>query len=209
MSETVSIVIPTFNSLQTIEQCLSSVRANNSRYKYEIIVSDADSNDGTIEIARRYADKVIIEKNCSIGESRNLGIKNAEGSIICFTDSDCVVPNNWVDMLVDNLIRLNVKDNKVVGVGGGNIPLLENPSPAELAISKTIRSPLVAFGARNVTVYKKDRAVWHNPPVNSAYFKHVLEEVGGFGKQRGYSEDLELDVKLTTKGYRLITFLTC
>ncbi len=203
MSEIVSVVIPTLNSSQTLAECLASVRANDGKYDYEVIVVDAMSKDDTIDIAKRNADRVIVEENCPIGKSRNLGIKSAKGNIICFTDSDCVVPENWIDTLVDNLLRLNKQDNKIVGVGGGNIPLLENPSPVELAISKTIRSPLVAFGARNVTVYKKGRQVWHNPPVNSAYFKWALEEVNGFGERHGHSEDLELDVKIAEKGYKL------
>ena len=203
MSEAVSVVIPTLNSGQTISQCLASVKANNSKHDCEVIVVDAMSQDGTIDTVKKHADKLVIEEDCPIGKSRNIGIKNAKGDIVCFTDSDCVVPENWIEKLVDNLLRLNSWDNKIVGVGGGNIPLLENPSPMELAISKTIRSPLVSFGARNVTVYKEERQVWHNPPVNSAYFRWVLEEVEGFGERHGHSEDLELDVKITEKGYKL------
>jgi glycosyltransferase involved in cell wall biosynthesis len=200
-----SVVIPTFNSAQTMGRCLASVRRNNSQYEYEIIIVDSGSTDETVELAKKYTDKVIVENTTPPRINRNKGIANAEGDIICFTDSDCVVPKGWVDNLVKGLLRLNSKDNQVVGVGGGNVPLLENPSLMELAIAKTMRSPLVSFRARNVAVYKDEREVVHNPPMNSAYFKHALEKAGGFEEQHGYGygEDLALDAKLVEEGYRL------
>jgi Glycosyltransferases involved in cell wall biogenesis len=106
MSEVkVSVVIPTLNSAQTLEKCLSSIRSNNSKYKYEIIVADAGSKDETLEIAKRYADKVLAGMPKRI--NRNVGVQDAEGEIICFTDSDCVVPDNWIDELANGLLRLN------------------------------------------------------------------------------------------------------
>lgn len=197
----VSIVIPTLNSTETLEKCLTSIRANNSKYEYEIIVVDAGSNDKTIEIAKKYADKVLDGKPFRI--NRNQGVENADGDIICFTDSDCVVPEDWIDKLVDGLLRLKDENSKVVGVGGGNIPLSENPSPVELAISKAVRSPLVSFRARNTATYKDERQVLHNPPLNSALFKWVINEVGGFREEPGYPEDLDLDIKINEKGYKL------
>jgi len=202
MPETkITIVTPTLNSADTLEKCLSSIRGNKSKYSYEIIVVDAGSSDETLEIAQKYADKVLQGLPGRI--NRNMGVRDAQGDIICFTDSDCVVPEDWIDKLVDGLLRLNEEDSKVVGVGGGNISLSENPSPVELAISKAMRSPLVSFRARNTATYKDERQVLHNPPLNSALFKWVIEEVEGFREEPGYPEDLDLDIKINEKGYKL------
>lgn len=199
----VSIVIPTLNSGETLEKCLTSIKANNTKYDYEIIIIDGGSQDETVEIAGKYADKILTEDTYFRGVNRNKGIKNSQGDITCFTDSDCVTPENWIDELVDGLIRLNNKDNKIVGVGGGNIPWIEEPSLMELAIAKALRSPLVSFRTRNVTVYQNECEVWHNPPMNSAYLKWVLEEVGGFGEEFNVGEDVELDTKIVRRGYKL------
>ena len=196
-------MIPTLNSAETFDKCLASIRANNSQYDYEIVVIDGGSKDGTIEIARKYAHKVLTEDTYFRGVNRNKGIKNAQGDIICFTDSDCVVPENWIDELVNGLLRLNREDDRIVGVGGGNIPWIEKPSFMELAVARVVRSPLVAFGARNVTTYQDERQVYHNPPMNSAYFKWALEEIDGFGEEYNVGEDVELDIKLIDKGYKL------
>lgn len=198
----VSVIIPTFNSGKTLERCLASVRANRSKYYYEVIVVDAGSDDCTIEVAKKYADKIL--NGLPLTVNRNEGVKNAIGDVISFTDSDCIVPENWIDWLVDGLLRLNKQNSKVIGVGGGNIPLLENPSLIELAIAEALRSPLISFRARNVNVYQNEQEVLHNPPMNSAYFEWALKKVGGFQEEYGYGgEDLALDAKLTSNGFKL------
>ena len=200
-----SVVIPALNSAETIGKCLASIRMNNSQYGYEIIVVDGGSTDETVAIAKQYADKVFIENTIPPRINRNRGVASTEGDIICFTDSDCIVPEGWIDSLVGGLLRLNRRDNRVVGVGGGNIPLLEKPSFRAVAIAKTMKSPLVSFRARNVTVYEDEREVVHNPPLNSACFKYALEKVGGFEEEPGYGygEDSALDAKLIDNGYKL------
>jgi glycosyltransferase involved in cell wall biosynthesis len=198
----VSVVIPTYNSARTLKHCLASVAANVTSYSYEIIVVDAGSQDATIEIAKLYADKVIHGIPHRI--NRNIGVNNSFGKIICFTDSDCKVPENWIDSLCDGLLKLSKKDRSLVGVGGGNILSVENPTPMEQAVIKSMTSPLVSFKARNVALYNKEFEVDHNPPMNSAYFKWAIEDVNGFQEEYGYGgEDLELDAKLTSKRFKL------
>lgn len=197
----VSIVIPVLNGEATLEKCLESIRVNRTRYTYEIIVVDAGSTDRSVEIARRYTDKVFLGKWHTI--DRNTGIDSATGRIVCFTDSDCAVPPDWIDQLVDGLLELHEQDPRVVGVGGGNAPLLEDPTPTEQAIVRALRSPLVSFKARNTATYGRVRQVMHNPPVNSACFRSVLDEMGGFVQEPGYPEDVDLDARIVARGYKL------
>ena len=202
VDKNVSIVIPTLNNAETLEKCLVSIVKNKSKYKYEIIVIDAGSEDGTVEIAKGYADNVFIGERGRI--NRNKGVESAQGDVICFTDSDCVVPENWIDELVDALLKLNKRNNRIIGVGGGCALWIENPSLLELAVIKAMTSPLVSFGARNVAIYKRKCEVLHNPPMNSAYFKWAVEKGEGFKEEYGYGgEDLELDAKLIHQGYKL------
>lgn len=197
----VSVIVPTFNSGEILDRCLLSIKQNKSKYSYEVIVVDAGSCDDTLAIARRHAHKVIAGTPRTI--NRNKGIDVSEGAIICFTDSDCIVPPDWIDTLVDQLLRLNTEDRAVVGVGGGNVPLLENPSLEELAVARAMRSPFISFKARNTAAYKALCQVTHNPPMNSACFRSVVQEMGGFVEQSGYPEDLDLDARILMRGYKL------
>lgn len=199
----VSIIIPTLDSSGSLQHCLSSLKKNITEYQYEIIIVDGGSTDKTISIAKEYTTKIIIKNGCLRGEARNIGISSAKGSIICFTDSDCIVPNNWIDGLVNNLLNLHEYDHKVIGVGSGNCPAIEGMSIIELGITRTIRSPLVSFKARNVSNDTYSYEVLHNPPISSAYFKWTLEKVGGFDETINDGEDLELDAKIKDLGYKL------
>lgn len=198
----VSIIIPTFNSEATIEECLKSIRQNYTCHKYEIIVCDAGSMDKTLEIARHYADKVLMGNHHKI--NRNIGIENAEGEVILFTDSDCLVPEKWIDYLVAGLNVYHKYNYKIIGVGGGNMPWAVNPSPIEQAIILAMRSPFISFKARNTASYSKDCEVTHNPPINSAYYAWVLNQAGGFIENDHYGEDVDLDARLIELNYKLM-----
>jgi len=197
----VSIVIPVLNGEATLEKCLTSIRANRTAYNYELIVVDAGSTDRSLEIATWYADKALTGEPHTI--DRNAGIAIAAGKIICFTDSDCIVPPDWIEKLASGLMELHVKDPRIVGVGGGNVPEIENGSATEMAIIRAMRSPFISFKARNTAVYGNSREVSHNPPLNSACYKSVLDEMGGFVQQPGYPEDLDIDARILAHGYKL------
>jgi glycosyltransferase involved in cell wall biosynthesis len=87
----VSVIIPSFNCEAVLEPCLSAIR--NSTFKdYEIIVVDGQSVDRTQEIARRYANKLLVPPvNRERDDARNQGIQAAAGKILVFTDADNVM----------------------------------------------------------------------------------------------------------------------
>lgn len=88
----VSIIVPTYNEENNIEKCLKSLKALNYS-NFEIILSDGGSTDKTVEIAKKYADIVIVEKELPegwIGKNYGcyLGAEAAQGEILLFTDAD-------------------------------------------------------------------------------------------------------------------------
>lgn len=90
-SPLISIIIPTFNHGMYLEQAIKSV-IDQTYENWELLIIDNNSTDSTIEILDRIDDPKIrvlrINNNGVIATSRNLGIKNAEGSWIAFLDSD-------------------------------------------------------------------------------------------------------------------------
>ncbi|MEI6553016.1 MAG: glycosyltransferase, partial [bacterium] len=90
----ISFIIPTRNEEGTIENTLKCI--NSYSGEKEIIVSDGGSSDKTIEIARKYANKILIHsgpKRQNIPEGRNTGAKEAVGNFIVFIDADVTVPD--------------------------------------------------------------------------------------------------------------------
>lgn len=88
----ISIIIPTLNSAHYLKECVESV-LNQTLRDIEIIVVDANSTDGTLQILQDYAKSdsrisVIISERKSYGYQMNLGIAQAKGEYIGIVESD-------------------------------------------------------------------------------------------------------------------------
>ena len=92
-SAQISVVIPTYNHAQFLEQALNSVRAQ-TYADWEAIVVNNYSEDNTVEVVKSFADSRIqvvnLHNHGVIATSRNEGIRRAAGRYIAFLDSDDV-----------------------------------------------------------------------------------------------------------------------
>lgn len=86
----ISIIIVTFNAIEHIEGCLTCIL--NQEFKdYELIVIDAISQDGTIEVLKKYKTEInslIIEKDKGIYDAMNKGVTLARGRFLYFIGAD-------------------------------------------------------------------------------------------------------------------------
>ncbi|HEY9205830.1 MAG TPA: glycosyltransferase [Candidatus Methanoperedens sp.] len=83
--EFVSVIVPTKNSIDTIEMCLKSIK--NQTYPHiEVIVVDNYSEDNTADAARKYA--AVFFKGPERSAQRNHGAEKARGEYLVFIDSD-------------------------------------------------------------------------------------------------------------------------
>jgi len=112
----ISIIIPTRNEEKIIERTLSTLKKTIT-IPHEIIVSDGNSTDKTAEIARKYADKVVIQdkqRPKTIATGRNQGVEVASGEYIVFLDADCTIPNP--DAFFGRALAYFEKHPKTVGL---------------------------------------------------------------------------------------------
>lgn len=88
----ISVVIPVLQEEKLLERTLAVFTPElRSRFGIELIVSDGGSTDKTIDIARRYADKIVCHTGVhrqTIAEGRNCGAAVAEGDILIFMNGD-------------------------------------------------------------------------------------------------------------------------
>lgn len=91
MSETFSVIMPTYNSSSTLNDSIKSV-LNQSFRDFILYVIDDCSNDETEEIVKNYSDSRVVylktDKNSGVADARNMGIRSASGKYITFLDSD-------------------------------------------------------------------------------------------------------------------------
>lgn len=91
----ISIIIPTLNEEKIIDQTLLALKKLID-FNYEIIVSDGRSTDKTVEIAKKYTNKIIVHDGATqqnISKNRNAGAKVAQGEYLVFIDADVVIPD--------------------------------------------------------------------------------------------------------------------
>jgi len=96
MTPVISVVMPTLNEEKYVERTLNCLRNQKTSIPYEIVVCDSYSIDKTVQIAKKYADKIVFEPKKGIAYGRNTGVKNSSGKYIINVDADTYYPNDFI-----------------------------------------------------------------------------------------------------------------
>lgn len=113
MGDTISIIIPVYNSALFLEQCLDSIRRQYYK-ELQIIIVYTGSADNSLEICERYAKEdsrfeIVLNKENIPGASyaRNLGLKYVKGKYLGFVDSDDIISEYMYEILYNGLKKHN------------------------------------------------------------------------------------------------------
>lgn len=103
-----SIIIPVYNCKSTIERCLDSIFLQETTLKYEVILVNDGSLDGSEIvinnlIKNRENVRLINQKNFGAGAARNNALKYATGKYLLFIDSDDYISYNSFDILKNEI----------------------------------------------------------------------------------------------------------
>lgn len=112
----ISIIIPTKNRSEHIENCLRSITSADKNYDEIIIVdgsTDSNEQNKTELIVNTFGGKYYFEPKTGVSVARNTGITESSGDILVFADDDFIVDMNWINNLI-----VNYKDPDVVGCTG-------------------------------------------------------------------------------------------
>ena len=118
--ETISIIIPVFNSAEYLPACLNSVLAQTYQ-NTEILLVEDGSEDNSPGICNSYAEKdprihVISGDHGGPGTARNLGIRAATGKYIIFVDSDDVCEPELLEKLISSIPDKPIKSMAICGI---------------------------------------------------------------------------------------------
>jgi cellulose synthase/poly-beta-1,6-N-acetylglucosamine synthase-like glycosyltransferase len=110
----VSIIIPTLNGASRIGNCLEALLNQTAGRDAQILVVNDGSTDNTANVVAGYPGvRLITQANAGPAAARNRGALEARGTIILFTDDDCVPMPDWLATMMEPF-----NDPKVVGVKG-------------------------------------------------------------------------------------------
>ena len=183
----VSIIVPTFNSELTIDECLRSIlELDYPKQLLEVIVIDGGSTDATTERAKAYPVK-LISSQLNPPAAYNLVLKTAEKEIIGLIDSDAKVEKGWLRKLVKHL-----NDPKVAGASG--------------TVETWNKDKLVprAIGYELSSRYRRlPNTVERVATMNLLLKKKVTMEIGGFDEALPTQYDTDIGARLAQAGYRI------
>jgi|Deesub1362A_J573_1020465.scaffolds.fasta_scaffold02187_1 GT2 family glycosyltransferase len=199
----ISIIVPVYNAENTIIDCIESLlKVDYPEEKLEIIIVDDCSSDKTPEILKHYAkeEKVNVirhRKNKGAAAARNTGFKYAKGKIIVFTDSDCIVSENWIKELV------KCYNSDIGAVGGKFIPYNLDNLIAKFSHGRNLVTEVKAIQNENRIIEIKNGLL---PSANLSFRREVFEELNGFDERfrKAGGEDRDICYRLLQKGYKLI-----
>jgi glycosyltransferase involved in cell wall biosynthesis len=175
----ISVVITTRNEGLHLSQLLESLLSQEA--PYEVLLVDAESQDGTYEIARGYAQKFpdrfrVLRRACSRGMGRNLGVEMARGEFVAFIDGDCFADSHWLHALRGALARAPVVAGRTMTVGKPKYGQLERVELFESGYDVTY------------------------PSCNLAYRTSLFRELQGFDPRFVTAEDIDLNLRAVERG---------
>jgi len=178
----ISVVITTYNEGRYLKDLLDSFVKQQG--PMEVLLVDSMSTDETESVVREFQNKHnflrYIRQQCSRGEGRNIGVKNASYDHVLFTDGDAIANPFWLRKM-----RETFREGYDVVAG------------------KTIQmgyEPFEKLG--RVELYFEDFEVT-SPSVNLGYSKKLFQEIGGFDVNFITAEDIDLNIRAVKAGGKI------
>jgi glycosyltransferase involved in cell wall biosynthesis len=178
----VSVIIPTLDEVKRIGSLLETFTpALRQRFELEVVVSDGGSTDGTLDIARRLADRVVVHPGPepqNIAAGRNAGAAAARGNTLLFFNADVRFPEDPEGFLAD-LIAAAEHGAATCRVG-------VHPDEATFADRLVLGTCNVLFFGLNLVGGGMGRGECH------AVRRDVFAAVGGYNEAYAAGEDFDL-----------------
>lgn len=188
----ISIITPCFNSEKTIERTIQSVVNQKTEYDIEYIIIDGKSADCTCDIIKDYAErypciKWISEKDNSMTEALNKGMKRATGKIIASLNAD--------DMYLPGIIQ---KIGDIFATDDKMKVCMVNNYFADADTKRILSKNKPRFFAPMICGFIECPF----PECGIFYSNECLQRVGYFNEEIKYTQDLEFYLRLISAGYK-------
>jgi len=186
----VSVVVCAYNAADTLDDNLRSLQQL-TYPDYEIILVNDGSTDRTSDVGHSFQNvRVIDTPNAGLSAARNVGLGEATGDIVAYTDADTRVDRDWLTFLVQPFLT-----SDVVGSGGPNIVPDDDPPMAQ-CIARAPGGP--------THVLLDDRIAEHVPGCNMAFRRDALLAIDGFNPMYlRAGDDVDVCWRLQARGWKI------
>lgn len=199
----VSIVIPNYNGERYLQKCLDSIMIQ-SMQPDEIIIVDNDSHDNSMDIIRRYGDKIktiIMDKNYGFSVAVNRGIKESKCDYVALLNNDTELQPQWLEKLVECISsddKIFACCSKMLRYDNRNI--IDDAGDFYTALGWEQK---IGDGAHDDTDYLTSREVFSACAGAAIYRKSVFDTIGYFDENFfAYMEDVDISYRAKVYGYK-------
>jgi glycosyltransferase involved in cell wall biosynthesis len=195
-----SLIIPVYNRPDEVDELLESLSQQDYNENFEVVIIEDGSSIRCDDVVRKYAGKLHLsyryKENSGPGDSRNYGMRNANGDYFVIFDSDCIIPQNYLTEVSKAL-----KENYVDCFGGPD-KALDSFSDIQKAINFAMTSFLTTGGIRGGSE-KIDK--FQPRSFNMGLSRKAFEASNGFGNIHP-GEDPDLSIRLWNLGFETRLF---
>lgn len=192
-----SIIIPNYNGLSLLRDCIASIRRHTS-VPYEIIVVDNGSKDGSVPFCARERVKLVsLPINRGFPAACNLGLNIAVGDTLMLLNNDTMAAQNWLD----NLLR-SLYSSEDIGMVG---PITNYASGKQ-----QIREPFTNISDMAAKYNNPDPNKWQETArlvgICMLFKREMMDKIGLMDERfaPGHFEDDDYCYRARLAGYRLL-----
>lgn len=194
-----SLIIPVYNRPDEVYELLDSLTRQRSK-DFDVIVVEDGSQVPCEEVVRGFADRLDVKyyakPNSGPGQSRNYGAELATGEYLIILDSDCIIPEGYLDAVKAEL------EAAPADAFGGPDRAHDSFTDMQKAINYAMTSFFTTGGIRGG---KKKLDKFYPRSFNMGLRADVYRALGGFSKMR-FGEDIDLSIRIFKNNYRCRLF---
>ncbi|MBD3379944.1 MAG: glycosyltransferase [Candidatus Omnitrophica bacterium] len=204
----ISLCVPTYNRKDILAEMLDALEEQTyPREKYQIVIADDASTDGTPEMVKgrvrssECAIKYIRHaRNSGVAAARNTTVRNADGRVLLFLDDDSLADNKLVETHMNAHAERGFRDIAVLGVDAGRLEA--EPGPFGRYIER--RAENFSGKIDEYISNGDERACFGFVTMNLSVKRELLSGGYVFDERFKYCEDTDLGYRLMRRGVKLV-----
>ena len=197
-----SLISPTFKRPDEVREFIASAaQLAGPKGRFEVLLADGTPDDSLRPEIQKAAEAaglgvtVVYRSGLPVSDARNAAAAAARAPWLIFLDSDCLLPEGYLDAVVQGLAR------DAWDAFGGPDAAPPDFSPLQKAISFAMTSVLTTGGIRGGSA--KPTATYYPRGFNMGIRAEAFWSVGGYDTQFKCGEDVELSIRMREAGLRV------
>jgi len=191
-----TIIIPVYNRPEEIKELLETIVQQTFEGDFETLIIEDGSTITSQSIVSSFTDRINVhylsKKNSGPGDSRNFGMRHAQGNYFIILDSDSLLPPHYLES-VDEYLQQHYVD-----CFGGADAATDSFTDIQKAINYAMTSFLTTGGIRG---NKHSVGKFEPRSFNMGISRKAFEVTGGFGRIHP-GEDPDLSIRLWKAGFQ-------